>query len=303
MPIATLITGDSIVLQFIGKSPRIIPKSSKYSDRVLDMLRYGATDEELIEYIDPLLRLKQHDCGRFEINDNGYVVIDGEVLPESLSKRLIEFADNNIMDQVNVLIKFWDNCKLNPDPIAKTDLYNFMNHNNIPLTPDGCFVAYKKVTKDKYGNLVDCRTKSMLNNVGRVVKMERNQVNNNRYETCSAGLHVAAFNYAKSFMTGVLVEVKVNPKDVVSIPIDYNGEKMRVCEYEVLSINSEVPEDSVPLDTLIYNNGYEYDDELNFKDDDELLDFDSDELTDTIYVHDNGTIQTRDSKGRFLPKK
>jgi len=28
--------------------------------------------------------------------------------------------------------------------------------------------------------------------------------------------------------------VKVNPKDVVSVPYDYNYSKMRVCEYEVL---------------------------------------------------------------------
>lgn len=36
--------------------------------------------------------------------------------------------------------------------------------------------------------------------------------------------------------------VKVHPKDVVSVPYDYNGAKMRACRYEVLR---EVPDDEI----------------------------------------------------------
>ena len=33
-----------------------------------------------------------------------------------------------------------------------------------------------------------------------------------------------------------MLEVEVNPSDVVSIPVDYNNSKMRVCKYKVLGV-------------------------------------------------------------------
>jgi len=47
---------------------------------------------------------------------------------------------------------------------------------------------------------------------------------------------VAAFSYAHDqYSNGNLIEVKVNPMNVVAVPEDHNNEKMRVCEYEVLA--------------------------------------------------------------------
>ena len=64
--------------------------------------------------------------------------------------------------------------------------------------------------------------------------MERGQVDADRERTCSFGLHVAAFSYASNFTGGILLEVEVNPRDVVAVPPDYNQQKMRVCRYRVL---------------------------------------------------------------------
>jgi hypothetical protein len=33
-----------------------------------------------------------------------------------------------------------------------------------------------------------------------------------------------------------MLEVEVNPADVVAIPVDYNNAKMRVCKYKVLGV-------------------------------------------------------------------
>jgi len=45
------------------------------------------------------------------------------------------------------------------------------------------------------------------------------------------------------------VLVKVNPKDVVSVPVDYNNTKMRVCRYEVISVfgSQDTPEPDHPV--------------------------------------------------------
>src|SRR5690606_24725742 len=79
----------------------------------------------------------------------------------------------------------------------------------------------------------------------------------NPNNTCSFGLHVACFDYAKGFGPR-LIEVKVNPADVVCVPTDYNGTKMRVCKFEVIQecqairdevlYNYETPEDNEELD-------------------------------------------------------
>jgi hypothetical protein len=62
--------------------------------------------------------------------------------------------------------------------------------------------------------------------------MDRDQVDADSSQTCSRGLHVASWDFVKSH--GTIVSVKVNPVDVVSIPYDYNGQKMRVCRYQVI---------------------------------------------------------------------
>lgn len=43
-----------------------------------------------------------------------------------------------------------------------------------------------------------------------------------------------ALNHYGSSSGTKIVKVKVHPKDVVSIPVDYNNAKMRTCGYEVI---------------------------------------------------------------------
>ena len=67
--------------------------------------------------------------------------------------------------------------------------------------------------------------------------MDRDKVDPDSNQTCSTGLHAAAFEYADGMYqggSGILVEVKINPENVVAVPTDYNEQKMRVCEYIVI---------------------------------------------------------------------
>jgi hypothetical protein len=142
------------------------------------------------------------------------------------------------------LLKFWDNLKKNPSFNSRKMLFKFLEHNGHPLTSDGCFIAYRGVTED----FKDVHTKTFDNKPGSVCEMPRSQVNDNPNETCSDGLHVACFDYAKGFGPK-LVEVKVNPIDVVCVPVDYNGTKMRVCRFEVIQ------EGTVIKDTVLESFG------------------------------------------------
>jgi hypothetical protein len=54
--------------------------------------------------------------------------------------------------------------------------------------------------------------------------------------TCSTGLHFCSKEYLDHFggHDSRTVILKINPRDVVSIPADYNATKGRTCRYEVI---------------------------------------------------------------------
>ncbi len=79
--------------------------------------------------------------------------------------------------------------------------------------------------------------------------MPRNEVDENSEVTCSQGLHVASYSYMDHYPGERIVICKVNPKDVVAVPADYNNAKMRVSGYEVVGEvelkNDELPENVI----------------------------------------------------------
>ena len=133
------------------------------------------------------------------------------------------------------MIKFLGNILENPSNRAVQELYSFLEHKNLPITEDGCFLAYKAVDKnymDKYSGTID-------NSVGQSVTMQRRKVDDNCNNGCSDGLHVGALDYVESYRNegneDKVVIVKVNPQDVVSVPTDSECQKVRCCSYEVVA--------------------------------------------------------------------
>jgi len=131
---------------------------------------------------------------------------------------------------VQPMVKFIENLMQNPSKRAVDELFGFLEACTLPITPDGHFLAYKRVRED----YLDCHSGTMDNSVGNVLEMDRNAVDDDKNRTCSAGLHFCSFDYLKSFSGERIVIVKINPKDVVAIPADYNNSKGRTCRYEVV---------------------------------------------------------------------
>jgi len=129
--------------------------------------------------------------------------------------------------------RFLRNLEQNPSRTAVQELYDFLESGQMPITDDGCFLAYKKVRRD----YTDIFTGKFDNSVGAKPEMPRNRVDDNRENTCSRGLHFCSLAYLPHFGAGTgnrVMIVKVNPADVVSIPKDYNFTKGRACTYEVV---------------------------------------------------------------------
>lgn len=223
-----LITPANITVVFSDSNPVSIPVEDSRYELVSELLQ-ARRYEDLGAAIDFGERISHHTKGKFAVV-NGVVVIEGEALPQTLSDKLLEFVEAK--EDTTALEKFWQNLKKNPSKDSKQDLFDFMRANKMPITPNGHFIAYKRVRE----NYLDCYTGTICNKPGKVIKMLREEVDANRAHTCSAGLHVAAYSYASNFNMekGILLEVEVNPRDVVAVPPDYKQQKMRVCRYRVI---------------------------------------------------------------------
>lgn len=111
-------------------------------------------------------------------------------------------------------------------------LFKFLQKNDLTITSEGKVLAWKVVRedyKDKHSGKFD-------NSPGQVLEMDRSKVNDNDNDYCSYGFHVCSWDYLKSFAGNgnPVMQVEVDIMDIISIPLDYNGEKVRVCKYKVL---------------------------------------------------------------------
>jgi len=160
----------------------------------------------------------------------GSVYYKGRPVHTTLTKRILQLVEKG--KSAAPLLRFMDNLHQNPSPDSVNELYDWLMRSNLPVTDDGCFMAYKAVTgdyKDKHTGTVD-------NAVGQVAAMPRKAVDPVRENECSFGLHFCSLAYVKSFFSDgdKLLGVKINPRDVVSIPRDYNFSKGRTWRYEVV---------------------------------------------------------------------
>lgn len=126
----------------------------------------------------------------------------------------------------------------NPSYRVVNQLFDFIeasrkNAGGFTITEDGYIIGYKKIRSD----FTDCHTGTFDNHPGKIVEIPRNEVDEDPNKTCSKGLHFCAFNYLAHFGScscDKIVIVKVDPSDVVAIPVDYNNSKARCCKYEVI---------------------------------------------------------------------
>lgn len=178
------------------------------------------------------------------IYDTGTIYFDGDPIDASIASHIIKIIqEGGNENSYGALVKFLEKLYQNPSEASRNSLYDFLVRNSFTITPDGDFLAYKGVKADAtsihsgYG-IVDgvVHEKShLLNKVGSTLEMPRQKVDDDTARGCSTGLHAGTYNYAKDFAQGMLLLVKINPRDVVSVPEHCNFQKIRTCRYIVLT--------------------------------------------------------------------
>ena len=239
---ACIITPDIINIAYDGQfASRFRTEIGDDAFKKLEDLYRNQEMEELLAEVEILGRIRRNKIDGVEFLPNsGTVKIDGkEVENNILVKYLIEYDRKGY--PIDALVAFTRRVRLNPSYRAVQSLFSCLEVNKHPILPDGRFLAWKGVARIG-GKLFDHYTNKIPNDVGEVVTMPRNEVNEDPNESCSYGLHIASFEYATSHYDrsgdgSQLIEVAVPPECVVAIPDSYASSKMRVCEYEVLAEN------------------------------------------------------------------
>ena len=250
----------NLTLVLNNKTYQVLPDHINYK-MILEVLPTASADE-LLDIVDVEKAVSTFSNGLVEIK-NGKVMYEGEEVHGSVSKRILEFMSKGL--PFEPLVKFLNNLMENPSMQSQKELYDFLEHEHLPITEDGHFLAYKAVRsdfKDKYRGVFD-------NSVGKIVKMQRAKVDDDRARGCSDGLHAGALNYVAGYGSvdhgDRIVIVKINPRDVVSVPSDCNCEKLRTCQYEV--VGEYQGELSKPLYAATFNEDEYADDEEDYEND------------------------------------
>ena len=189
----------------------------------------------------------------------GTVFFQDEPIHNTVVDKILSFMRQGL--PFKPLVRFLGKLMANPSRRAVNELYTFLEHKSMPITPNGNFVAYKGVTKD----FKDFHTGKFDNSIGQTLSMVRNSVCDDANIGCSYGFHAGSYEYAKGYASngGHLLRVEIDPTDVVSVPLDCSCQKLRTAKYKVIAIHESIER---PLDDGIYG---EYDeDDWDYSDED-----------------------------------
>lgn len=229
----TWLVGSTTASITLNGKPYVVGKTHEHFKEICQLC-FDDTESSILKAValtDVKVGLNAYSQGKVRIDENENVFYGDIQMDSSLTQRIVVNMRAN--KPFSHLVNFFENLMLNPSKRAVQELFGFLKANDIELTEDGCFIAWKRVDSD----YKDLYTHTMDNSVGKRVEMSRDKVVDNSEITCAAGLHVCSKSYLKHYYggTGVIIACKVHPKDVVSIPVDYDNAKMRCAGYDVVS--------------------------------------------------------------------
>lgn len=118
------------------------------------------------------------------------------------------------------------------------ELMKFIEKIDLPILPDGSFLAYKRLRHVGNGVYVDPHSGKVKQRIGDIVQMDEKLVDPSRRQECSQGLHVGTRHYMGGFHANVegsgTMLVLIQPEDAIAVP-EREAAKMRACRYLILA--------------------------------------------------------------------
>lgn len=300
---------DGAVLTVFGEVNESITSDASTYGEAVQYLTSTPTEEVDIDEVLRLMSPKQavqsyikkvSDRVSFKGNT---LLFDNDPVHSSLADTIVRLSSEDGEGDPTKLVKFLENLMTNPSDHSREQLYDWIAPRNITITSDGHFLAYKGVRDDYTSvnsgpgivNNVEFSETNLNNSPGNVLEFPRNKVVANSGIGCAVGLHAGTFEYASGFSRGKVVLVKINPRDVVSVPTDCDAQKLRVCRYEVLE-ESQVKIDNVlwESDDFILDDDFDYGDDDDWDDDLDVYDVEEEDEGGTLdYLDDDDGEEDR----------
>lgn len=189
--------------------------------------------------------------------DGGVVMYQGRAMHNTLTMRILSMEREGF--NIGPMAAYMGNLLENPSFRAVNELYGFMEKTDLPITEDGYLIAYKQVRNDYTSIHASPDGTHMDNSIGTVPEMPRYEVDDDKDTTCSKGLHFCSQNYLGKYGGGSdsrTMILKINPRDVVSIPTDYQNSKGRACKYEVIGELEDRPTKEHSFKTPVFTESF-----------------------------------------------
>lgn len=242
------------VTAFYPDKPVAIRQATREShenfDEILDGLKNERDVYDLFDPQEALNREFRQVTDRVSLS-GGRVHFDLVPVHDAVAEHIIRHMREDKEFDPEPLAKFMERLAANPSEHSREHLFKWLQSERFTINEDGKIVGYKGVNKSGTDSNGDVKFVSVHsgpavvdgkpvnghvpNQPGSVVQMPRDQVTFDPAQACSAGLHVGTWSYAKGFGQ-VVLEVEVDPADVVSVPSDANGTKMRCWRYKIVQV-------------------------------------------------------------------
>ena len=151
--VAYIATESTITVILDGKYRTIQVKSKAHRNDVIKALekykksKQTKIDKESIEaFLAPIKRIGLESDNRLELDESEnklYLKGTTQAIEPGLADKILDFLDNGL--PIEPLIKFWESCLRNPHFVAVTELFAFLERNDLPITDDGAVLGYKKL--------------------------------------------------------------------------------------------------------------------------------------------------------------
>ena len=208
---------------------------------IIDRLRNGDTDG-----LSDLFNMETAVANTFaQLSERvtlkgGHVLFDGDRVDDTIEDLVLRAYDEGRVTDYLPVVNFMEKVYANTSSHTRENLFRWLVAEDFTITSTGDIMGYKGLRQD--GTSVHSGPATVdgvdvnghvPNKPGSVIEIKRSDVVADPARGCAYGLHVGTYEYAASFGS-TLVEVHVNPRDVVSVPTDCGDQKMRVARYRVV---------------------------------------------------------------------
>jgi hypothetical protein len=266
--------GSNIVVFIPGSAPQVAHDSHPNFGAIVEGALAG--DPSVAELFDIAQTVAQKFQRLSErvTTANGRLYLDGEEVDNALTSQVLRFMEDGIEDW-KPLVAFFENVQANPQPHSREQLFEWLDRRDFTITEDGLIVGYKGVASRDDGDGFtsissgkatvngEVHTGLIPTNPGDVVEMPRSEVEWDPSVGCHRGLHVGTWDYAYGFAQGAVMEVHVNPRDVVSVPTDSDAAKVRCCRYTIVRVID------APYTAAVVASYYDLEEDIFVEDDEE----------------------------------